>query len=334
MVTKNINLSEEQIILLSSQHALVKTYRAEIQRLCQTVYDNPNILQSQVEEIQQDPYMPTDLPERISKYPKSISKLAGSHICGVKNRARRDAEEHTPSLYAAVECYIEAVKYAQENLRRSPEAELKYYQRTMNSETLAQMLQKPQPPTQEKKPFSKEEITEQIQQHPVVTRYQAQITHWSKVVFGKKDILQEQVKALLTHPYREAELSWQVEAYPQSFSKLAGLSAFGLKNRTRKQAEAGVSHLANSIENYADVIKQLRESLTQTNQEEYKQHAQLTGLEQSFHKQHSLSETEKQRFPLKLTCRDTTENTKHASGESQDAQRQKVKTSKTLAFAS
>ncbi|WP_143434474.1 BID domain-containing T4SS effector [Bartonella tribocorum] len=85
-------LSEEEIILLLPHHSLVQTYQEEIQRLSANAYGNPNILQEKMQEIQRNPAAGEELSWRMAAHPKSLARLSGVNICGLKNQTRRQAE--------------------------------------------------------------------------------------------------------------------------------------------------------------------------------------------------------------------------------------------------
>ncbi|MET3560874.1 hypothetical protein ABID39_001590 [Bartonella japonica] len=306
-----VSLSEEQVILLSSHHSLVKVYKQEVQRLCKNVYGNEDALHNQMEEIQKSPMKESNLPWILLNHPQSIAKLSGSTTCGVKNSARRRAEESVSSLSGTMECYLQAIKYAQKSLSESPGTELQYYQRTLGSETLAKILKSPHHPTPEKVTPSEENIANIARRSSTVTRHEEQIQHWCSIVFGKKNLLNEEIKGILKDTSQGEQLVQNLENNPTSFHKLRGRDVCGIKSRARVRAENGLEHLCTAIENYTNNVKQIREHVMQTHQTQHTRHEQSAGLDKNLQNKQTLSqsfkETEQQRKPEARSCKSTTQ---------------------------
>lgn len=266
--TRTKGLSEAQIAKLLPHSQLVRGYQEKIQHLCKIVYDNKNILQEKMEEIQKNPALGESLSWQLAAHPESVSKLAGFNLCGMKNSARQNAEENLSTLCGAIACYGEAVKYAKDDLSITPEAVLIYYEQTMGREAVAKILQSPDPSKREQEAL----LNAEIPKNPTVRRYQERVTHWSQIVFGKSDILASKMEEVFQNPATAEELTWQLAAYPQSFHNYAGVSMCGLKNSARRHAEAGLSSLIETIDNYATVVHLLKESLVQSQQLQQKLH--------------------------------------------------------------
>lgn len=282
-------LSEEEITKLLPHNSLVRTYQEEIQRLSANAYGNPNILQEKMQEIQRNPAAGEELSWRMAAYPESLAKLSGVNVCGFKNRTRRQAEESYSALSITVDCYTEAVKQARENLLQSPEQELKNYERLMGKVAVAELLQKPN--HRKKETLSEEEISAQIHQHSKVKRHYAQIKYWCTVVFGNENILQSQVEVLFKKPEIIEQLAQQLAENPQSFNKYAGNNFCGLKNKARRHAEAGLSHLIDATDNYATAVTQVRENILKTQQTKQEHNEASSGRTQTLHQQQSASQS-------------------------------------------
>ncbi|WP_375666326.1 BID domain-containing T4SS effector [Bartonella sp. TT121SHDZB] len=282
-------LSEEEIILLLPHHSLVRTYQKEIQRLSASAYGNPNILQEKMQEIQRNPTAGEELSWRMAAYPESFAKLSGTSALGFKSRVRRHAEESYSVLCVTVDCYTEAVKQARESLVQSPEQELKNYERLMGKEAVTKLLQKPD--QREKETLSEADISTQIHQHSKVRRHHAQIQYWCKVVFGNENILQSQTDELFQNPETIEQLAQQLAGNPQSFNKYTGRNFCGFKNKARRHAEAGLSHLIDAADNYATAVTQVRESLSKTQQTKQEHNEVSSERTQNLHQQQSVSQS-------------------------------------------
>ncbi|WP_375685319.1 BID domain-containing T4SS effector [Bartonella sp. TT110JLCBS] len=322
-------ISEEEIILLLPHHSLVRTYQEEIQRLSANAYGNPNILQEQMQEIQRDPAAGEELSWRMAAYPESIAKLSGTSMLGFKNRARRQAEESYSALSITIDCYTEAVQQARESLVKSPEQELKNYERFMGKEAVAKLLQKPD--HREKETLSETEISTQIQQHSKVKRHHAQIQYWCKVVFGNANILQSQTDELFQTPETIEALAQQLAGNPQSFHKYAGRNFCGFKNKARRHAEAGLSHLIDAADNYATAVVQVRESLSKTQQAKQEHNEVSSDRAQNLHQQQSVSQSAQRPEPSIVTHEGATPSTQQRET---DIRPRKTAAPKAMAFAS
>ncbi|WP_375697212.1 BID domain-containing T4SS effector [Bartonella sp. AP14QHHD] len=322
-------LSEEEIILFLPHHSLVKTYREEIQRLSAKAYGNPNILQEKMQEIQKNPAAGEELSWRMAAYPESLAKLSGTSMLGFKSRARRQAEESYSALSVTVDCYTEAVKQARESLVQSPEQELKNYERFMGKEAVAKLLQKPN--HREKETLSETEISTQIQQHSKVKRHLAQIQYWCKVVFGNENILQSQTEELFQNPETIEALAQQLVGNPQSFHKYAGHNFCGFKNKARRHAETGLSHLIDAADNYATAVTQVRESLSKTQQAKQEHNEAPSDRAQNLHQQQSVSQSAQRPEPSIVTHEGATPL---GQQRETDVRPRKTAAPKAMAFAS
>ncbi|WP_375706013.1 BID domain-containing T4SS effector [Bartonella sp. AA2SXKL] len=322
-------LSEEEIILLLPHHSLVRTYQEEIQHLSASAYGNPNILQEKMQEIQRNPAAGEELSWRMAAHPESLAKLSGTSMLGFKNRVRRQAEESYSALSITIDCYTEAVKQARESLVQSPEKELKNYERFMGKEAVAELLKKPD--HREKETLSETEISTQIQQHSKVRRHHAQIQYWCKVVFGNANILQSQTDELFQNPETIEALAQQLAGNPQSFHKYAGRNFCGFKNKARRHAEAGLSHLIDATDNYATAVTQVRESLSKTQQAKQEHDEASSDRAQNLHQQQSVSQSAQRPEPSIVTHEGATPSTQQRET---DIRPRKTAAPKAMAFAS
>ncbi|MBB5073987.1 hypothetical protein HNQ69_001120 [Bartonella callosciuri] len=119
------SLSNEEILEKTAGSPLVKAYREEIQYWCKKVYGNKNILQEKMDSVLKNPAMGEQLSWDVAANPRSVHKLAGYNICGLKTSARRQAEESLQHLCSAIDNYTNAVQGARETLMHTPRAEQK-----------------------------------------------------------------------------------------------------------------------------------------------------------------------------------------------------------------
>uniref|UniRef100_UPI0035CFABFC BID domain-containing T4SS effector n=1 Tax=Bartonella sp. MU70NMGDW TaxID=3243561 RepID=UPI0035CFABFC len=125
--------------------------------------------------------------------------------------------------------------------------------------------------------LSEEEIIQLLPHHSLVRTYQEEIQRLSANAYGNPDILQEKMQEIQRNPAAGEELSWRMAAYPESIAKLSGTSMLGIKNQTRRQAEESYSALTVTIDCYTEAVKQARESLLQSPEQELKNYERLMG---------------------------------------------------------
>ncbi|WP_406604130.1 BID domain-containing T4SS effector [Bartonella gliris] len=120
------------------------------------------------------------------------------------------------------------------------------------------------PQQRTKAPLSNEEIANRALKDPLVKAYHGEVQHWSKIVFGNANVLQQKMQDILKDPTVGEQVSWDLAANPKSFHKLAGRNICGFKTGARRQAEEGLQHLCNALDGYTDAVKQTRERILHT----------------------------------------------------------------------
>ncbi|WP_330167933.1 BID domain-containing T4SS effector [Bartonella grahamii] len=136
------SLSEAEISTQIHQHSKVKRHHAQIQYWCTVVFGNTNILQSQVEELFQNPETIEQLTQQLAGNPQSFCKYAGRSFCGFKNQARRHAEAGLSHLISAAENYATAVTQVRESILQTQQTKQERHE--AESSERAQNLQQRQ----------------------------------------------------------------------------------------------------------------------------------------------------------------------------------------------
>ncbi|WP_273755179.1 BID domain-containing T4SS effector [Bartonella sp. MM73XJBT.G] len=150
--------------------------------------------------------------------------------------------------------------------------------------------------------LSEEQISLLLPHHSLVRTYQEEIQRLSARAYGNPNILQEKMQEIQKNPQAGEELSWRMAAHPESIAKLSGTSILGFKNRERRQAEESFSSLCINVDCYTEAVRQAREGLSQSPEQELKNYERLMGkaavaklLQKTDHSQRekeSLSEAE------------------------------------------
>ncbi|WP_375631325.1 MULTISPECIES: BID domain-containing T4SS effector [unclassified Bartonella] len=322
----SINTMERELLLVA--------YQEEIRFLCEKVYGNRLILEERIEAIKENPNMGEQLLWDITEQPKSISKLAGRKVLGIKNNARKQAEETLPTLCAAINGYIYTSKYTKsENISQGSHTEQQHQRQAQEKDPINQHLQNSLNSEKKIKPLSNQEIARRVQQDPSVQYGQREIQYWCQIVYDDPFILQYRMEDMHKIPEMGEELVFQIEKDSTSFAPLAGRKTLGIKNGARKAAEENIPTLCTAIKDYADTIKQLRETIVQNHQaEQQKRYQPPTDLDKKLQKQQSLSQ------PLKLPERSTAKRHKEVTETSRQEDQPQVRprraeTSKAMALS-
>ncbi|WP_455479169.1 BID domain-containing T4SS effector [Bartonella sp. B23] len=324
-------LSEEQITRLIPHNKLENGFRKDIYQCCQIVYGNKKALQKKIKEIQCDPAVAEDLSWQIALNPGNFSKLAGTNICGIKNEERRNAEKSIVALCEAISQYGIVVKYARDCLSQFPNSELKRYEKLIDHRRMDKILQSRHHSEREKGPLSNAEVLDMIQRDSEVKKHQARVRYWSKTIFGNQDALQKQTENLLQDPSMKEVFIQQLEARPQSFHKLSGTNVCGIKNKSRTNAEASLSHMLYSVSNLANAVEKAKESILQSHQEQQRNHTSSIKSAKDLHKQQDLSENSE--CSSVVIHHGVSETSKHTHKKAQSVQPRKAPGTKALTLA-
>ncbi|WP_375623710.1 BID domain-containing T4SS effector [Bartonella sp. TT119HLJHH] len=322
----SINTMEKELLLVA--------YQEEIRFLCEKVYGERLILNERIAEIKENPDMGEQLLWDVTEQPRSISKLAGRKVLGIKNHARKQAEETLPTLCAAINGYVYTAKYTKsENILQDSHTEQQHQRQAQEEELTNQHLQNPLNSEKKIKPLSNEEIARRVQQDPSVQYGQREIQYWCQIVYDDPFILQYRLEDMHKIPSMGEELVFQIEKDSTSFAPLAGRKTLGIKNGARKAAEENIPTLCTAIKDYADTIKQLRETIVQNHQaEQQKRHQPLNDLDKKLQQQQNLS------HPPKLPERSTIKRHQEVAATSRQEDQQHVRprraeTSKAIALS-
>ncbi|WP_375614702.1 BID domain-containing T4SS effector [Bartonella sp. AC535YNZD] len=322
----SINTMERELLLVA--------YQEEIRFLCEKVYGERLILSERIEAIKENPDMGEQLLWDVTERPKSISKLAGRKVLGIKNHARKQAEETLPTLCAAINGYVYTSKYTKsESISQGPHTEQQHQRQTQEEELTNQHLQNPLNSEKKIKPLSNQEIARRVQQDPSVQYGQREIQYWCQIVYKDPFILQYRIEDMHKIPEIGEEIVFQIEKDCTSFAPLAGKQVLGLKNGARKAAEENLPTLCTAIKDYADTIKQLRETIVQNHQaEQQKRHQPLNDLDKKLQQQQNLSQPSK--LPERSTAKRHQEIAETSRQEHQPHVRpRRTETSKAMALS-
>ncbi|EJF74196.1 hypothetical protein ME7_01560, partial [Bartonella birtlesii LL-WM9] len=221
-------LSHKEIVRRVKSNTAVQYCHAEIVYWCTIAFGDPRILQYRLEEVHKSPAMGEELSWQVTTHPHTFGKLAGRNFSGIKNQARKEAENALTRLGEAIEGYAEAVKHAKEHILQSQEEKQK---RNIQSPEQEKSMQRQQslskPPQHPKRPSADkhQEAVETVMQ-----------TEWEKLGAKPRTLTTPQRPTQQTQesilPTSHTEQKMQKEQTAEKQQKLF----------TAKKARAPLSH--------------------------------------------------------------------------------------------
>ncbi|CBI76715.1 Bartonella effector protein (Bep); substrate of VirB T4SS [Bartonella clarridgeiae 73] len=118
--------------------------------------------------------------------------------------------------------------------------------------------------------LTKKELIIKIANDPSVQEQATKIRNLSQIVFGKSEILNNEIEQINNHPSLGKVFHKQVLESYKSFSKLAGRKIFFIKTQERKTAEENIPILSQAIKEYMEVVKHSKDKILQNYQKERK----------------------------------------------------------------
>ncbi|WP_375662728.1 BID domain-containing T4SS effector [Bartonella sp. CL266QHHD] len=117
------SLTADQISVILLKNPQVQAYAQEVVHWGTTVYNSDTLFQQHLQDILKDPTKGKELSNQLAENPESMHRLAGRSTLGLKNQARKAAEDGFKLLVDAIDGYTKAVENATEQLLHTPLAE-------------------------------------------------------------------------------------------------------------------------------------------------------------------------------------------------------------------
>ncbi|WP_375681353.1 BID domain-containing T4SS effector [Bartonella sp. AP60NXGY] len=168
------------------------------------------------------------------------------------------------------------------------------HQRTENPETDYTEVSPQQKGRSSSPSLTADQISVMLLKNPHVQAHAEEVIHWSKIVYGDDTIFQQHLQGILTDPTKGKDLSNQLAENPESIHKLAGRSALGLKNQTRKAAEDGFRSLVDAVDGYTKAVQDATTRLSQTPLAEQRRHQENSQQVERHHHHHRHHHTREQ----------------------------------------
>ncbi|WP_019221920.1 BID domain-containing T4SS effector [Bartonella senegalensis] len=108
-------LTNEQLAERLTNNCGVESYRHAVENLSKRVYGKSSALSEIVDMVNIDPSLGSEFADQIAQNPKSLCKLAGRKVLGIRSPDRRRAEEAVPQLCETLKSYADMVQYTMES---------------------------------------------------------------------------------------------------------------------------------------------------------------------------------------------------------------------------
>ncbi|EJF85880.1 hypothetical protein ME1_01457 [Bartonella vinsonii subsp. arupensis OK-94-513] len=109
-------LTNDALFARVANNPFVEAGRKEVESLVKAVYRNPRVLNRELDMIATDPSLGEQIADQITQNPKSICKLAGRKMLGIKSPSRRQAEEKLSNLSEAFRNYSTMAQQTKEEV--------------------------------------------------------------------------------------------------------------------------------------------------------------------------------------------------------------------------
>lgn len=249
---------------------LISAHVKAVRHLSKTVFGKRGILDGKIEEILEDTSNGEELLRELSLSPEQIHKFAGVSVCGLRNKARKNAIEGLVPLCSAINGLIEAAKRTQ-NGDMFEIGQSSRKQSTEEAETVED-LPKPYKCSQKKTDsLTDNEVFVLLKNNPFVQECMTEIEYLCVKVYGCSNALARQMDAIQRNPAITPSLLQYLANRPWCFHKLAGIDMCGMKNETRREAELSVQHLCERITYFSEVVKFARELVIAEHREQQEQ---------------------------------------------------------------
>ncbi|WP_208438192.1 BID domain-containing T4SS effector, partial [Bartonella taylorii] len=136
--------SNEKMIGMIKSDRSVQRYYERIKFWSRFIYGDQDILEEPMQNILKNPAMGEQISQKVKKKPTSFHKLVGRNILGIKNEARKNAENFISYLCKAIEDYTYSVKQAEKSILQEQEKQQRFVVSEDQRQEAEQKFQKPQ----------------------------------------------------------------------------------------------------------------------------------------------------------------------------------------------
>lgn len=132
--------SNREAVAAVKKSPIVQKCVKNIQDCCTKVYGWPHVVDKLLDLMQRDPNMGRPFLHQIASSPQSFCKLNGVNVCGIKNKARREAEASIESLRDNLEFFSNVVRSIGSLVTIEQAEQRKQIDKEQNQEVLTQNI--------------------------------------------------------------------------------------------------------------------------------------------------------------------------------------------------
>ncbi len=268
---------ENPSINQSGTDILCALHMNEVQEWSEIVFGKKEAMDKKIDEILTDPANGYQLLRTISSNPQSIRRLAGQSICGIENRARKNAVEGLDFLYEAVYrlTKVSELKHG----RVIPQTEGEYPATIRDQETSETPLTL-YSRLKETRPFD-EKILGEMKKDVEIQHCERQLRYLCSKIFGNSDALNESiadalVASSLGNHNKRTDLMRNLRETPEIYHCPEDSVICGFKNRGFRANEVDVIKLVDLVDRYFSTVNVQERILRQ----EYSQRQENTDISQ------------------------------------------------------
>ncbi|WP_455465801.1 BID domain-containing T4SS effector [Bartonella sp. B39] len=126
-------LSNAEVVDMVQQDSKVQKYQARIHYWSKVIFGNKDALQKQTEILLQDPSTKGALIQQLEVDPQSFHALSGVNLCGIKNKARKNAETSLSHMLDSVNSFANAAEQARQSILQKHQAQQRHRDLSMES---------------------------------------------------------------------------------------------------------------------------------------------------------------------------------------------------------
>ncbi|WP_208438187.1 BID domain-containing T4SS effector [Bartonella taylorii] len=239
----------------SMSDRFISIHANEIRDWSEVVFGKKEAMDRRIEKIIEDPSAGHKVLKEISLHPQSIHSLAGFSICGVENKARKNAMRSLASLHGAVR-------------------NLMLYSRVLHGEVVTEMGSMFGKPVRgaecAETPLT---LYESAKETSALDRgimgvlkkdatFQAQeklLQYWCMKTFGRPDALNKEIFDVIRDPHKLPELLYNLDKNPEIYGSPAASSTCVPKRRGLKLDGGDTELVKQSVALYCAAVQHAKE---------------------------------------------------------------------------
>lgn len=251
---EEVTITGDGIVDELQKNPLIAAHVRTIQHLSRIVFGEKSVLDEKIKGILEDSSEGHKILYKLLLNPQSLHKFAGVSVCGFKNRARKNAIQNFDPLCDAINDLVKTLE-RQQDLMIAQIGQSSREQPIVGTQGVESLLKSFNYFRKKDGSLASNDISEIFKKNPFIQRCIGDIQYWCTRVYGRPNILNKELTDLQTKPGAIYPLLDKIIGEPQSIHSFAGIEVCGIKNKARREAEASVQDLCDSVQFFDDVVK-------------------------------------------------------------------------------